>query len=331
MPKPDGTIIGGGGGTKALEFDLAGFAKLALLEARKSARQMEIALAPNWSNVTLVAIPLIVGYSQFMDPTKKLTILFLGDVIGKPGRRVVVEYLSQLVNKPDLIICNVENAAHGFGVVEKHIEELAEAGVNVFTGGNHTFDQKEIFGFIDKHASVLRPANYPEGTPGKGYCIVEVDGAKVGILNIQGRIFMEPLDSPFMVADRLISEISKETNLIFVDMHAEATAEKVAMGWHLDGRVSALVGTHTHVQTADERILPGGTAYLTDAGACGPTEGVIGMDRQSVFRRMIKQLPARFEVAQGPAMVNGMLCVLDRTSGKALSIERVQYKGKETS
>lgn len=261
-----------------------------------------------------------------MDSTKKLTVLFLGDVIGKPGRRVVVEYLAQLVNKPDLIICNVENAAHGFGVVERHIEELSQAGVNVFTGGNHTFDQKEIFGFIDKLNNVLRPANFPEGTPGKGYCIVEAAGVKVGILNIQGRIFMEALDSPFMVADRLIAEINKETKLIFVDMHAEATAEKVAMGWHLDGRVSVLVGTHTHVQTADERILPNGTAYLTDAGCCGPTEGVIGMDKQSVFRRLIKQLPARFEVAQGPAMVNGLTCTLDAATGKALTIERVQYK-----
>lgn len=261
-----------------------------------------------------------------MDSSKKLTILFLGDVIGKPGRRVVVEYLNQLVNKPDLIICNVENAAHGFGVVERHIEELGQAGVNVFTGGNHTFDQREIFSFIDKHNNVLRPANYPEGTPGKGFCIVEAKGIKVGILNIQGRIFMEPLDSPFVVADRLIAEMNKEAKVIFVDMHAEATAEKVAMGWHLDGKISALVGTHTHVQTADERILPGGTAYLTDAGCCGPTDGVIGMDKQSVFRRMINQLPARFEVAGGPAMVNGMQCVIDVNSGKAESIQRVQYK-----
>jgi 2',3'-cyclic-nucleotide 2'-phosphodiesterase len=289
-------------------------------------RHTALAFVVYLSEFPLLAILLIVGYSQFMDSNEKLSILFLGDVIGKPGRTVVVEYLSQLVNKPDLIICNVENAAHGFGVVERHIEELSEAGVNVFTGGNHTFDQREIFAFIDKHDNVLRPANYPEGTPGKGFCIVEVKGVKVGILNIQGRIFMEPLDSPFMVADRLVTQLSKETKIIFVDMHAEATAEKVAMGWHLDGRISTLVGTHTHVQTADERILPGGTAYLTDAGACGPTEGVIGMDKKSVFRRMINQLPARFEVAQGPAMVNGVSLIIDANTGKALSIERLQYK-----
>lgn len=328
MLKPDGTMIGGGGGTRAPEFVLLVGLPWALEIDIKRARQTREVFAEYSGNVALLAIVLIVGYSQAMDSNKNLTVLFLGDVIGKPGRRVVVEYLGQLVNKPDLIICNVENAAHGFGVVERHIEELTEAGVNVFTGGNHTFDQKEIFSFIDKHNNVLRPANYPEGTPGKGYCLVEAGGVKVGILNIQGRIFMEPLDSPFMVADRLINEISKETKLIFVDMHAEATAEKVAMGWHLDGRVSILVGTHTHVQTADERILTNGTAYLTDAGCCGPTEGVIGMDRQSVFRRMINQLPARFEVAQGPAMVNGMTCTLDKTTGKALSIERVQFKQK---
>jgi metallophosphoesterase (TIGR00282 family) len=254
-----------------------------------------------------------------------VSVLILGDIIGKPGRRVVTEYLSGLSSKPDLIVANVENAAHGFGVSESNLQELKEAGVQVFTGGNHTFDRREIFDFIDREPTLIRPANYPEGTAGKGWCLIEVNGVKVGILNLLGRVFMEPLQSPFLVADALIPLIAEQTNLILVDLHAEATAEKVAMGWYLDGRVSCVVGTHTHVQTADERILPGGTAYLTDMGCCGPADGVIGMDRSGVYRRFINQLPARFEVAPGPAMLNGVLVKLQAESGKAQSIERVQF------
>lgn len=261
-----------------------------------------------------------------MDPQTNITIVFLGDVIGKPGRRVVTEYVRQLSPKPDLIIANVENAAHGFGTTESNLEELRQAGIKAFTGGNHTFDRKEIHEFIDRQQFVVRPANYPDGTPGCGSCIVELDnGLKVGIINLLGRVFMEPLESPFLVADELLKEMRNHTNTILLDMHAEATAEKVAMGWYVDGRVSAVVGTHTHVQTADERILPNGTAFITDVGCCGPRDGVIGMDKEGVFRRMIKQLPTRFEVAPGPASASGVILKIDIQTGKTTSIDRIRY------
>jgi len=262
-----------------------------------------------------------------MDPQNNISVLFLGDVIGKPGRRVIKQYLAGHAPKADLIIANAENAAHGFGTTEGNLQELRDAGVQAFTGGNHTFDRKEIFEFIDQQQNVIRPANYPDGTPGLGSCIVEIAGGiKVGLINLLGRVFMEPLESPFLVAEKLIEKLSAETNIIIVDMHAEATAEKIALGLYLDGRVSAVVGTHTHVQTADERILPKGTAFLTDAGCCGPANGVIGMDQVAVFRRMVKQLPSRFEVADGPAMVNGVIFDIDKTTGKATGIRRVQFK-----
>jgi hypothetical protein len=261
-----------------------------------------------------------------MSTSRNIKLLFFGDVIGRPGRQVIKTFLTLNPEIADLIVANVENAAHGFGTSEANLEELRSVGVTVFTGGNHTFDRKEIFEFIDKENNVVRPANYPEGTPGKGYCLVSIaDGIKVAVVNIMGRVYMEPLRSPFLVADEIIEQVKKETNVIFVDFHAEATAEKVAMGWYLDGRVSAVVGTHTHVQTGDERILPGGTAYLTDAGCCGPRDGVIGMDKESVFRRMVKQLPARLDVAAGPAIMCGVLYNIDRVTGKALSVQRLQF------
>ena len=200
--------------------------------------------------------------------------------------------------------------------------------MTVFTGGNHTFDRKEIFDFIDKYPNLLRPANFPEGTPGRGHLLLDIADCKVGIINLHGRVFMEPLRSPFLIADELIKELHKETKIIFVDIHAEATAEKMAMGWYLDGRVAAVVGTHTHVQTADERILPKGTAYLTDAGACGPINSVIGMNFDGVYKRMIQQLPSRFEVAEGPAAVCGVCVIIDKESAKALEISRIRFEEK---
>jgi 2',3'-cyclic-nucleotide 2'-phosphodiesterase len=262
-----------------------------------------------------------------MDLQNNIRVLFLGDVIGKPGRRAIKQYLAEHAPKAHLIIANAENAAHGFGTTESNLQELRDSGVHAFTGGNHTFDRKEIFEFIDQQQNVIRPANYPDGTPGQGACIVELEGGvKVGIINLLGRVFMEPLESPFLVAERLVAKLSAETKIIIVDMHAEATAEKIALALYLDGKVSAVVGTHTHVQTADERILPGGTAFLTDAGCCGPINGVIGMDQVAVFRRMVKQLPSRFEVAEGPAMVNGVVFEIDTLTGKATSIRRIQFK-----
>lgn len=258
--------------------------------------------------------------------SERLKILFFGDIIGKPGRRALITYLRNHRDDADLIIANAENAAHGFGIQEQHITELSEAGVMVFSGGNHTFDRREVFSFIDDYSNLLRPANFPEGTPGRGHLVIEVGNCKVGVINLQGRVFMEPLRSPFLVADGIISEMRKETRIIIVDIHAEATAEKVAMGWYLDGRVSAVIGTHTHVQTADERILPKGTAYLTDAGACGPVKGVIGMQLDGVFRRMVQQLPSRFEIADGQAAVCGVQLVVDRESGRALEISRIRFE-----
>lgn len=258
--------------------------------------------------------------------SQTLKIQFFGDIIGKPGRRALTAYLKAHRSEADLIIANVENAAHGFGVQETHLNELSEAGVMVFSGGNHTFDRREIFDFIDKYPTLLRPANYPEGTPGRGNLLLDIGDCKVGIINLHGRVFMEPLRSPFLIADELLKEMQQETKIIFVDIHAEATAEKMAMGFYLDGRVSAVVGTHTHVQTADERILPKGTAYLTDAGACGPINSVIGMQFEGVFRRMVQQLPSRFEVAEGPAAVCGVAVSIDKESGKALEISRIRFE-----
>jgi 2',3'-cyclic-nucleotide 2'-phosphodiesterase len=258
--------------------------------------------------------------------SQTLKIVFLGDVIGKPGRRALISYLKNHCSGADVIIANTENVAHGFGIQEQHVTEMRDAGVMVCTGGNHTFDRREIFDFIDNYPFLLRPANYPEGTPGKGHLVLNIGYCKIGVINLQGRVFMDPLRSPFLVADELIKELQKETNIILVDLHAEATAEKMAMGWYLDGRVSAVIGTHTHVQTADERILPKGTAYLTDAGACGPMKGVIGMHLEGVFRRMIQQLPSRFEIADGPAAVCGVEIMVDMSSGKAVGISRIRFE-----
>jgi metallophosphoesterase (TIGR00282 family) len=265
-----------------------------------------------------------------MSSQRSLSILFLGDVIGKPGRNVIKKYVSEHAGKLDLVVANVENAAHGFGTTQGNVQELKEAGVAAFTGGNHTFDRKEILEFINQEKTLVRPANYPVGTPGQGTCVFEVAGIKVALLNLIGRVFMEPLSSPFLVADELLPKLLEETCIVIVDFHAEATAEKVAMGWYLDGRVSAVLGTHTHIQTADERVLPNGTAYITDVGCCGPYNGVIGMDRVGVFRRLVEQMPTRFEVADGPAMLNGVRLDIDTTSGKAISIERVRFLEPES-
>jgi metallophosphoesterase (TIGR00282 family) len=265
-----------------------------------------------------------------------LTILFLGDIIGKPGREVVKKYLQHLRQQaeatdgsgrafPNFVVANVENAAHGFGVTRENLTELKEAGVDVFSGGNHTFDRKEIFSFISEEQYLLRPSNYPEGTPGRGHCFFERDGVKLAVINVMGRVFMEPLASPFLVARALATEARAQTPIVLVDMHAEATAEKVALGWYLDGEVSAVVGSHTHVQTADERLLHKGTAFITDGGCCGPTDGVIGMAQEGVFRRMVEQLPSRFEIAPGPAAACGVMITVDAASGQALAIERVRY------
>ena len=255
-----------------------------------------------------------------------MKILFLGDICGSSGREMVKEYLPRLKRKyqPSIIVANGENSANGRGITEKIAKELYASGVHAITLGNHTWDNKEIFDCIDKDSRMIRPANFPPGTPGKGITYVSSPEGELAIINLQGRAFLPPLDCPFTIADRLVEEARKRTKYIFVDFHAEATSEKQAMGWYLDGRISAMVGTHTHVQTADERILPHGTGYLTDAGMCGPSDGILGMDREAVIKKFLTQLPVRFEVASGPTQLNAVLFTLQKETGRAAKIQRIR-------
>ncbi|HZG14632.1 MAG TPA: TIGR00282 family metallophosphoesterase [Candidatus Bathyarchaeia archaeon] len=255
-----------------------------------------------------------------------MKLLFIGDIVGSPGREIVKDYLPRLKRKyqPTFIVANGENAANGKGITEKIVKELFEAGVQAITLGNHTWDNKEIFDFIDREERVIRPANFPAGTPGKGITYIKQPEGELAIINLQGRTFLPPLDCPFEKADQLVEQARKRTKHIFVDFHAEVTSEKQALSWYLDGRISGLVGTHTHVQTGDERILPQGTAYLTDAGMCGPSDGILGMDREVVIKKFRTQLPVRFEVASGPTQLNGVVISLDKASGKATKIERIR-------
>lgn len=255
-----------------------------------------------------------------------MKLLFIGDIVGSPGREIVKEYVPRLKRKyaPDLIVVNGENAAHGRGITRKIANEFFQVGVQAITMGNHTWDNREVFDFIDEEARIVRPANFPEGTPGRGLTYVQTHMGEVAIINVQGRTFLPPLLCPFETAEQLVEEARKRTKFIFVDVHAEATSEKQALGWYLDGKISAMVGTHTHVQTGDERILPNGTGYITDAGMCGPTDGILGMDRSAVIMKFLTQLPVRFEVADGPTQLNGVLFTLDKTTGKTTKIERIR-------
>ncbi|WP_349410570.1 TIGR00282 family metallophosphoesterase [Pseudalkalibacillus sp. SCS-8] len=255
-----------------------------------------------------------------------MRILFVGDVVGSPGRSMIENYLQKLKSKyqPTLTIVNGENAAHGRGITEKITKNLKQWGAQAITMGNHTWDNKEIFEFIDDVPQMVRPANFPEGTPGQGYTFVKINDIEVAIINLQGRTFMPPLDCPFQKADEIISEVSKRTPHIFVDFHAEATSEKQAMGWYLDGRVSAVVGTHTHVQTSDNRILPGGTAYISDVGMTGPYDGILGMSREAVLKKFLTNLPVRFEVEKGREQLSGVVIDLHKETGRAKSIKTIQ-------
>ncbi|WP_273850431.1 TIGR00282 family metallophosphoesterase [Guptibacillus spartinae] len=254
-----------------------------------------------------------------------MKILFIGDVVGSPGRNMVSTYLPRLKKKykPTFTIVNGENAAGGRGITEKIYRGFLESGAQVITMGNHTWDNREIFEFIDRAPKLVRPANYPEGTPGTGSTLVNINGVEVGVINLQGRTFLPAMDDPFRKADELIEEMRERTPVIFVDFHAETTSEKQAMGWYLDGRVTAVVGTHTHVQTADERILPGGTAYLTDAGMTGPYDGILGMEREAVINKFLTTMPVRFEVTKGREQLSGVFLTLDPKTGKATKIERI--------
>ncbi len=253
-------------------------------------------------------------------------ILFIGDIVGGPGRQAVARELHRLIDRHriDLVVANGENAAGGFGITEEKARELFSLGIDVLTSGNHVWDKKESFPYIRREERLVRPANYPSEAIGRGSTVVKTAGGiNIGILNLEGRVFMNSLDCPFRTADREIAQLKGQTNIIVVDFHAEATSEKVALGWHLDGRVSAVIGTHTHVQTADERILPGGTAYITDAGMTGSFDSVIGVKKELAVERFLTQMPVRFEVAKKDIRLNGVVIGIDEVGGSALSVERI--------
>lgn len=260
-----------------------------------------------------------------------MKVLFLGDVISKIGRRALRVSLPGLQERTgaDLTIGNVENAAGLFGITEKVIGEISTAGVDAMTGGNHIWDKREGIPLLDTRDDLIRPANYPPGLPGRGYLVREVDGKKVCIINIQGRTFMTPIDCPFRAVDRILGEIDPDIKIVIVDFHAEATSEKVAMGYYLDGRVSALLGTHTHVPTADERLLPGGTAYISDVGMVGPKDSVIGAKKKQVIERFLYAIPQRLEVAGGLAVVDAVLVTINDDTGNAEDIRRIREEIEE--
>jgi len=250
----------------------------------------------------------------------------VGDIFGEPGRTALARLLPGLRQQHaiDFCVVNVENAAAGFGVTPAIARQVLAEGADVLTSGNHIWDKREIVEYIARENLLLRPANYPVGTPGVGHISVKCGPHKVAVLNLMGRVFMLPIDCPFRKADEIVPELRRETPIVLVDMHAEATSESQAMGWYLDGRVSAVIGTHRHVQTADERVLPGGTAYITDVGMTGPTEGVIGVDRDVILQRFLQQMPVRFEPAKGPAALHGAVVSVDPDSGRALDIRRLR-------
>jgi metallophosphoesterase (TIGR00282 family) len=261
-----------------------------------------------------------------------MTILFIGDIVGRPGRDLVQKGLRALVEHYDVdfTIANAENAAAGFGLTRDIGETLLDWGIDVMTSGNHIWDKKEVLEYIPGEPRLLRPANFPAGVPGRGSCVAQTrDGRSVGVINLMGRVFMAPLDDPFAVALREIDAVRHRARIIFVDVHAEATSEKIAMGWHLDGRVTAVIGTHTHVQTADERILPGGTAYLTDAGMTGPHDSIIGMEKEPSLARFLNGMPAKFEPAAGNPRLNGAVIEADDKTGRATKITRVSYSAQD--
>ena len=259
-----------------------------------------------------------------------LTILFLGDVVGEPGRSAVITRLPELKHQYeiDFTIVNGENAAGGRGITGKITIDLLRAGVSVVTSGDHIWDQKEILSFINTEPRLLRPVNYPEGAPGSGFIVLETAKGKVGVINVQCRTFMQPiLENPFRAVEVAVAKVREETANIVVDVHGETTSEKIALGRFLDGKVSAVIGTHTHVQTADEQIFPGGTAFLCDAGMCGPTESILGRAIAPIMNRFISNMPASFPVAAGAVRLRGALIEIDETSGRALRIMRIDEAG----
>ncbi|SDG89798.1 TIGR00282 family metallophosphoesterase [Desulfosporosinus hippei] len=258
-------------------------------------------------------------------------ILFIGDIVGKPGREAVKRFLKPLQEKHqiDVTIANGENAAAGKGLTKEIADELYANGIEFLTMGNHVWDQRDIMNFIDRESRLIRPANYPVGAPGQGHGFIRTKGKKIGVLNLSGRVFLPSLDDPFSGAIRWINQIKQETSIIIVDFHAEATSEKVAMGWFLDGKVSAVIGTHTHIQTADARLLDQGTAYITDVGMTGPRDSVLGVKKEIIINRFLTQLPAKFELANGPIQLNAVVLDIDEETGKARRIEAIQVTGEK--
>ena len=255
-----------------------------------------------------------------------LRLLFLGDIIGEPGRRAVIEMLPTLKSawELDFVVVNGENVAAGRGITPKLAIDLLRCGAAVITTGDHVWDQKDIVSFIDTEPRLLRPINYPEGTPGEGSIVLETAKGKVGVINVQGRTFMLPaLENPFRRVWDEVEQIRAQTPVIFVDVHAETTSEKIALGRFLDGKVSVVAGTHTHVQTADDQIFPGGTAFICDAGMCGPTESVLGREIQPIVQRFYTSMPVNFPVAKGEVKLHGLMVDIDEESGRAMSVQRV--------
>ncbi len=254
---------------------------------------------------------------------RSYSILFLGDIVGKPGRTAVRQHLPTLVNEfhPLFVVVNGENSAAGVGITPDIAEELFRQGIDAITLGNHAFKKREIYDYLDKPKPIVRPANLPEGVPGRGVCFVEKEGIRLAIANLCGRVYMDGYDDPFRESERILTGL--DTSHLLVDFHAEATSEKVAMGYQCDGRATAVVGTHTHVTTADETILPGGTAYITDVGMCGPTGSVLGMEKSIILQRFRTSMPTRFEVADQPGVISGVVIDVQYDTGRATAIRRV--------
>lgn len=260
-----------------------------------------------------------------------MNVLFIGDIVGSVGRSALKRVLPALKSKynPHIIIANGENAAAGRGITGAIAKEFFEWGVHGITMGNHTWDNKDIFEWIDDEPRIVRPANFAEGAPGQGMALIKANGKKLAIINLQGRTFLPPIDCPFRKADELVEEAREQTNNILVDFHAEASSEKIAMGWHLDGRASIVLGTHTHVQTNDDTILPGGTAFISDVGMVGPKDGVLGMERNAVLHKFITQLPVRFVVDEGKWHLHAISVQIDDATGEARKIEKIRLTEDE--
>lgn len=260
-----------------------------------------------------------------------MNILLVGDICGKPGRVAAKRCIPSLRKEyaADLVVANGENAAGGNGLTKAVLDELYGFGVDVVTTGNHIWDKKEIFQFIDREERLVRPANYPPGAPGRGYVIVEAAGRRVAVVNLSGSTFMPPIDCPFRKMDEILTQVAPQCDVILLDFHAETTSEKMAMGWYLDGKATCVVGTHTHIQTADERILPGGTAYISDLGMVGPWNSVLGVKRELVLKKFLSAMPVRFELADGPSVFCGVVLTLDAKTGRAQRIRRVQLRDTE--